>query len=410
MKIFSMRNFLGMLFIVFFAVNMRKTTANAEMQVSFMLPAEGKYTASVLGKTSDGKAHRSFVGIDILKLGETNSAEYMKYSMIDIPVVKGTPIYAVADGVVYKNRYYDAGGWVVVLKHTEEDGSISYSYYGHMQSQGDYMVGETVRCGDMVGRSGNSGVGSGPHIHFEWSGHDVYCEFRKMGIDLSILNNSGASCYPHVHEMEYTARVTGTDGSLALNSQMKSGTMKMAIPEGALVVINPDKSSNAWLYTTYQNQSGYCYYKYLVKTEDGKETVQNPVSNCYTAYVTGTDGKLAINSKKASGYQIATVPECAAVLVNPDKSTSTWLYTTYNGVSGYCYYKYLTTNVPYSYTGTIRNTSGALAINATASTKYRIGVIPEGAQVTVFGNKRVGNWVWVCYNGIYGYSYSRYIK
>ena len=406
MKVFSKYGIVGMLMLVFLAVGLQKSTAYAETNAVLPLPGDRAYEVPVLDVYSNGKTHQSHIGGYILKTG----VDSLKYSVMDIAAAKGTPILAVRDGEVYENCYYPNGGWVIILKHVNDGGRTTYSYYGHMRTQGYFGVGEKVEKGQKIGEVGNSGTATGPHVHFEWSGHDVYCEFRNMGYNISVMNDSGASRYPHVHDAEYTARVTGTDGSLALNARMKSGTMILAIPEGALVNVNPEKSSSTWLYTTYQNQSGYCYYKYLVKTEAVKEEIQTPVDNTYTAYVSGTDGKLAINSKKASGNQIATVPECAKVLIDPDKSTSKWLYVTYNGVSGYSYYKYLTTTAPYSYTGTIRNTNGGLAINATASTAHRVGVIPEGAQVTVFGNRRSGKWVWVCYNGIFGYSYSSYIK
>lgn len=392
----------GILIAAMFAVGLNKSTAYAGTNVGFPLPKEGVYLVSVLAKYSSGSYHPSYIGEYIFRTG----AGSMPNSLMDIAAPKGTPVLAVADGVIYQNNNHNYGGYNVVIRH--DDGS--YSYYGHLLSRSGLATGTRVYAGQEIGKVGKSGSASGYHLHFEWSGRDVYCEFRNMGYNISIMNDSGASRYPHAHEAEYMARVTGTDGSLALNSMMKSGTMILAIPEGAVVKVSPEKSSSTWLYTTYQNQVGYCFYKYLVKTETVKEEVQEPVSRTYTAYVAGTDGSLALNSKMKSGTMILAIPECAAVLVDPDKSTSTWLYVTYNGVSGYCYHKFLTTSAPYSYTGTIRNTDGSLAINATASSAHRVGVIPEGANVTVFGNKRVGKWVWVCYNGVYGYSYSSYIK
>lgn len=401
MKIFSKKNIFSMFLVFVLAVSARSATALAQTDGVFPLP-NGKYLISVLGKYSSGSYHSSYIGQYVLGTG----ANSMPNSVMDIAASKGTSVYAVANGVIYQNNNHSGGGYNVVIKH--DDGT--YSYYGHLLNRSTLAKNTRVTKGQEIGKVGKSGSASGYHLHFEWSGHDVYCEFRNMGYDISIMNNSGASYYPHVHAENYYAAVTGTDGSLALNSQMKSGTMILAIPEGAVVTVSPDKSSGTWLYTTYNNTSGYCYYKYLVKTEQPAAETPSPVSNTYTAYVSGTDGKLAINSKKASGNQIGTIPECAAVTVHPDKSTSSWLYVTYNNVSGYSYYKYLTTAAPYSYVGTIRNTSGFLAINATPSTAVRIGKVPEGAKLTVYGNKRVGKWVWVEYQGVFGYAYSTYIK
>ena len=64
--------------------------------------------------------------------------------------------------------------------------------------------------------------------------------------------------------------------------------------------------------------------------------------------------------------------------------------------------------------GVVTGTNGDnLAINdkAAASPKYsnEIGVIPPGAEMTVYPDKSVGNWYYVVYNGIAGYAYGKYI-
>ncbi|MCD8362151.1 MAG: hypothetical protein LUC98_04175 [Lachnospiraceae bacterium] len=68
-----------------------------------------------------------------------------------------------------------------------------------------------------------------------------------------------------------------------------------------------------------------------------------------------------------------------------------------------------TSTVSNTRTGVVRNTAGYLAINSSPSSRSRIGVIPEGASVTVYPDKQSGNWYWVEYNGVSGYSYSKYI-
>ncbi len=65
-------------------------------------------------------------------------------------------------------------------------------------------------------------------------------------------------------------------------------------------------------------------------------------------------------------------------------------------------------------TGIVTGTNGDnLAINdkAAASPKYsnEIGVIPPGAEMTVYPDKAVGNWYYVTYKGISGYAYGKYI-
>lgn len=60
--------------------------------------------------------------------------------------------------------------------------------------------------------------------------------------------------------------------------------------------------------------------------------------------------------------------------------------------------------------GIVHDTDGDIAINKEPNAKYRIGTIPEGESCTVYLDKSDGNWYWVEYNGISGYSYSDYIS
>ena len=62
------------------------------------------------------------------------------------------------------------------------------------------------------------------------------------------------------------------------------------------------------------------------------------------------------------------------------------------------------------YTGYIKGTTGALAINSTASSGNQIGRIPEGESCKVYLGKSVGMWYYVEYNGVFGYSYGTYIS
>ena len=48
-------------------------------------------------------------------------------------------------------------------------------------------------------------------------------------------------------------------------------------------------------------------------------------------------------------------------------------------------------------------------INSKPKVGNDIGYIPEGATCTVYPDKTSGNWYWVEYNGISGYSYKSYI-
>jgi len=81
---------------------------------------------------------------------------------IDIANSIGTPILAVADGVVIDAGPTAGYGAWVKLRHA--DGTVTL--YGHVNS---WMVnkGDRVMAGDQIATMGNRGNSTGPHCHFE---------------------------------------------------------------------------------------------------------------------------------------------------------------------------------------------------------------------------------------------------
>ena len=80
---------------------------------------------------------------------------------IDIPCSMGSPIVAVASGTVIYVGYLGSGGNAVIVDH----GSGISSCYFHLS---DFAVteGMTVSPGQTICYSGNTGVSTGPHLHF----------------------------------------------------------------------------------------------------------------------------------------------------------------------------------------------------------------------------------------------------
>ncbi|ALE76951.1 peptidase M23 (plasmid) [Pseudonocardia sp. EC080610-09] len=81
---------------------------------------------------------------------------------LDIANRIGTPIFAVADGVVEKSGPANGFGLWVVVRHP--DGSRSV--YGHI-NQAFVAAGERVVAGDRIAEVGNRGQSTGPHLHLE---------------------------------------------------------------------------------------------------------------------------------------------------------------------------------------------------------------------------------------------------
>jgi len=81
---------------------------------------------------------------------------------LDIRAPAGTPVKAAAAGEVLFAGWLRGYGQIVILDH---GGDLS-TVYGHL-SQIRVEEGKVVKGGEVIGNVGNTGVASGPHLHFE---------------------------------------------------------------------------------------------------------------------------------------------------------------------------------------------------------------------------------------------------
>ncbi|MFF8914895.1 M23 family metallopeptidase [Streptomyces sp. NPDC015032] len=99
--------------------------------------------------------------------GSDGSRWAHKHSGQDFAVPVGTRVEAAHGGTVVKAGPNGGGdgpayGNAVVIKHANG----LYSQYAHL-SRIDVRIGETVKTGEKIALSGNTGNSSGPHLHFE---------------------------------------------------------------------------------------------------------------------------------------------------------------------------------------------------------------------------------------------------
>lgn len=88
--------------------------------------------------------------------------ERVFHTGIDIAVPYGTPVYATESGIVEFCGWSEGYGNLVIIRHRDN----SLTYYGHNLK---LLVkkGDEVKQGKIIALSGNSGVSTGPHLHFE---------------------------------------------------------------------------------------------------------------------------------------------------------------------------------------------------------------------------------------------------
>ena len=150
----------------------------------------------------------------------------------DIAISKGNDVLAAADGTVKFVQSWNGStaegsmqsyGNLVIIYHP---GKGTTTYYAHLN---DYTVrqGQTVKQGDVIGHSGNTGrvFGSngGYHLHFE----------LRTGATAALGNTGTGS---RVNPLDYVSQSNLYDGSTPLGSEMTTGYDRV-LPDGDYAIV-----------------------------------------------------------------------------------------------------------------------------------------------------------------------------
>ena len=80
----------------------------------------------------------------------------------------GAPIQAIADGVVSQAEDGEASLGVHMMIDHMIDGELVTSVYAHMiHGSMLFKKGDVVKVGQVIGKTGSTGMSTGPHLHFE---------------------------------------------------------------------------------------------------------------------------------------------------------------------------------------------------------------------------------------------------
>ncbi len=138
----------------------RKTSEASGTVIPFANnPAEPAHNVGAPGSSSQIAYYRS----PLLHYIQTQGIH--GYNAVDLAAPEGTPIYAAAAGSVIVAR---EGGWnggygsYLVISH----GNGAQTLYSHMSKVIAYD-GESVVQGQIIGYVGETGLATGPHLHFE---------------------------------------------------------------------------------------------------------------------------------------------------------------------------------------------------------------------------------------------------
>lgn len=133
--------------------------------------------------TAEAAANGALRSFDSPRFGMTRDGGARAHTGLDLEAPVGTPVYAVADGVVDLARYGDAqygADILLAFRPTAEmlaylarvagpdDDGILYAHYAHLSAV-FVETGQAVQRGTVIARTGISGNADQkyPHLHFE---------------------------------------------------------------------------------------------------------------------------------------------------------------------------------------------------------------------------------------------------
>ncbi len=133
--------------------------------------ASDRFVAPVAGVPGRGfGSASSFVGLDpalsVEQVFDSVAGAYHHGADYDTPV--DAPVRAPADGRVVLATRLTLSGWTLVIDHGEAVASL----LAHLGSL-SVVPGQTVRAGEVVARSGQSGFSAWPHVHWGTYVHAV---------------------------------------------------------------------------------------------------------------------------------------------------------------------------------------------------------------------------------------------
>lgn len=134
--------------------NVSRVFPSTPAKVYDLPTSNGKYYLPVRGAVTSGFGQRTAP-----KAGASTN-----HKGIDLKASVGTPVVAMANGVIVKREQQRGYGNIVYVQHA---GGIVSKYAHLSRFQEGQQVGSRVNGGQIIGYAGKTGVATGPHLHFE---------------------------------------------------------------------------------------------------------------------------------------------------------------------------------------------------------------------------------------------------
>lgn len=148
-------------------IKQKKDEEAAKAAAAARIAASGSASAAYAGVIAESIAPAGSV-VRPLTSFNTFGTPYAGHKGTDYMADRGTPIYAIADGVVVASTE-NGPGWGVYVKIAHNIGGQSVtSLYAHMTyGTRRVTVGDTVTAGQLIGQVGDTGRAYGTHLHLE---------------------------------------------------------------------------------------------------------------------------------------------------------------------------------------------------------------------------------------------------
>lgn len=144
-----------------FNVEIKKAQKEIEAAAKKAQGYVGSFSGTLSWPVSTSSSYWNHISSGYGKRGQPTAGASTNHKAVDIPISYKT-VYAAADGYVVIAKRQSGYGNFIMLKHSNN----LYTCYGHLSSY-KVSAGQTVKRGQAIATSGNTGISSGPHLHFE---------------------------------------------------------------------------------------------------------------------------------------------------------------------------------------------------------------------------------------------------
>lgn len=144
-----------------FNADIKKAQREIDAAVKKSEGYHGSFSGTLSWPVSTSSGNWNLITSGYGRRDQPTSGASTNHKALDIGIRYQT-VYAPADGYVVLASWQSGYGNFIMIKHSNN----LYTCYGHLSSY-KVSAGQTVSRGQAIAVSGNTGVSTGPHLHFE---------------------------------------------------------------------------------------------------------------------------------------------------------------------------------------------------------------------------------------------------